>query len=491
MSIGASRAQLVRQLLTESLLLSGAGAALGLLLAIFGVETIYGLLPQQMGSVIDLNPQVNLRVLAFTAGAAVITGLLFGLAPALRVSSLQLTSALKDVAEGAGSTGGRFAGRALLVLQVAFSLVLLVMAGLFSRTLVNLNAIDPGFNPSGVLLFRIDPTLSGYRDERLTDLYQRMQDELAALPGVESATLSPFSLIAGRGSWRSMIPPDGSSDAKLRVHVHSVAPNFLDTMQIPIAFGRNLDPRDEETAPRVAVVNETFAREMFSSVNPVGQRFGFGATADIEIVGLSRDAKNNSLRDGILPTVYLPYAQGRRLRSMTFSIRTHGDPAAMIGTVRELVRGIDPNLPLFEVKTLEAQIDETLLQERQFAKLGAVLGSVALALSCIGLYGLLSNVVLRRTREFGIRRALGARASDVVALIMREMRLVGIGAALGIALAIGASRWIRSMLYGVETIDPVTLAGATFVLVSVSAIAAYIPARRAGRTDPLVALRAE
>ena len=491
LSMGATRLHLIRQLLTESLLLSGAGAALGLVLAFVGVEAAYGLLPAQMGSEVALDLQISPRVLGFTLLVTILTGILFGLAPAIRSSGMELTSALKDETGTTASGRRATAGRVLVVAQVALSLALLIVAGLFTRTLGNLHRIDPGFNADGLLLFRVDPRLSGYEGDELASLYGRMQDELTLLPGVRSATMSPFSLIAGRGSWTSLTPPDGPPDASVRVQIYSVAPNFLETMQIPLLAGRDLARRDGADATRVAVVNERFAREIFAGANPTGRMFGFGDTADVQVVGMSRDAKNHSLRDEILPTVYLPYLQRGRLRSMTFSLRTAGEPAALISAVRGVVRRIDPNLPLFEVKTLGDQIDETLLQERQFARLASLFGGIALALSCIGLYGLLSHAVVRRTREFGIRQALGAGRRDLTMLIMGELRLVVLGIVLGIGLSFAATRWIASMLYGLDANDPISLGAATLLLLAVATMAAYIPARRASRVDPMTALRFE
>jgi predicted permease len=493
LSVGASRGRLVRQLLTESLLLSGAGALLGMLLAAAGVEALFALLPWSPGQELVLEPGLNLRVLAFTAGVAAFTGVGFGLVPALRASGRRLAPAMKAVDDVQGPAGrARWSpGRLLLAGQVSLSLVLLVAAVLFARTLGNLRRIDPGFETGGVLTFRVDPTLNGYEGERLAGFYGELRRRVEALPNVEAATLSPFSLLAGRGSWTSLSPDDGVEREAERVHVHTVASNFLATMRVPLIAGRDLAERDQDPASRVAVINETFARRLFPSGGAVGRRFGFRGTQDIEIVGIARDAKNDRLTGEILPTVYLPYRQAPYLGSMTFSVRAAGDPRALVPAVRAVLRGLDADLPMFEVRTLDDRIDEAMLQQRQFARLAALFGLVALALCCIGIYGLLSHAVLRRTREFGIRQALGATRRSLTMLIMRELRLVLAGVALGAGLSLLATRWISNLLFGLEPGDPLSVGIAGALLLAVSALAAWIPARRAARVDPLVALRFE
>ncbi len=485
LALGASRLRLIRQLLTESLLLAALGGVLGLLLVYWSKGLLLTLLPTQSPLTLNLNP--DFRTLAFTAGVAVLTGLLFGLAPALRATRVDVMTTIKDNAGTASRARSRLS-KLLLVAQVALSLLLLIGAGLFVRTLRNLERVDLGFNRENVLLFRVDPTLNGYKEKRLASLYQQMLERIETVPGVRSVSLSSHPLISNSANIRSL-------DEKTYVYVQQVSPNFLETMEIPLAAGRNLRPQDDENAPKVMLVNQTLARLLFPDEDAVGKHYKLGGAkgTDYEIVGVARDAKHSNVRDQVPPTMYAPYAQNLKgLRQMSFEVRTAADPTAMAAAIRHAVQEVDSNIPLFNLKTQSEQVNETLAQERLFARLSSFFGVLALLLASIGLYGLMSYSVARRTHEIGIRMALGAQPGNVRWLVLREMlSMVVIGVAIGLPAAYAATKVISSMLFGLTATDPLTIATATLFLIGVSAIAGYLPARRASRVDPLVALRYE
>jgi predicted permease len=504
LALGASRGRLIRQLLTESVLLAMIGGAIGLIFASWGKDLLIGLLAGN-SSQFTLDLKLDARVLVFTTAVSALTGILFGLAPALRATRIDLTPMLKDSSRSA--TGGKSRlSKALLVAQVAMSLLLLIGAGLFVRTLFNLGRVNLGFNAENLLLFRIDPTLNGYKGAKLASLYDQMAERIQAVPGVSSVTISRHPLLSGSAAITSVTVPGGAeqSDEELRVYIQRVRPNFLATMEIPLKLGRELSAQDNENAPKVAIINETFARTYFPDANPIGKRFLFGKPGspsvgksgkgdEYEIVGVARDAKFSSVRGETPLTVYLPYLQNiNGLGQMSFEVRTAGDPAQLVASIREAAQSIDNNVPLFEVKTQAEQAEQSFAQERIFAKLSAFFGLLALLLACIGLYGIMSYGVARRTREIGIRMALGAEARNVLWLVMREtMILVLIGAAIGLPAALVATQLISSMLFGLTPTDPATVVFATIFMIGVAAFAGYLPARRASRVDPMVALRYE
>ena len=386
--------------------------------------------------------------------------------------------------------------RSLIVAQVAMSLLLLVTAGLFVRTLGNLKGVDAGFNRQSLLLFRIDPRLSGYEGSQMAALYGRILDRIRAIPGVRSATLSRHPLLSGSRRTSGIALQGRSMPAGVTnlVFVNLVEASFLETMEIPLLMGRGLSPRDDERAPKVAVINQTMAQKYFPGINPVGQRFGFGGpqnSGEVEIVGIARDAKYADLRSETPPTIYAPYFQEAPGQA-NCAVRVAGEPSTMIAAVREAVREIDQDLPLFNVKTQAAQIEQLLSQESLFARLSSFFGLVALVLACIGLYGVMSYGVARRTNEIGIRMALGAGQRDVVGMVMKEsMTPVVIGLAIGLLAALGVTRFIASMLFGLEANDPATVSLAALTMVAVSALAGYLPAQRASRVNPIEALRCE
>jgi predicted permease len=497
LALGASRARIVRQLFGESLLLAALGAGLGTWFAHWSRSLLVGL--RQFGgapAVLDL--PLDGRVLGFTIAVAAATAVLFGLAPAVRATRINLTAEFQGGARLLGDGGRSRLRQVLMVVQIALSLVLLVGAGLFVRTLRNLEHVNPGFNAQHLAVFRIDGSAAGYRQEPFDSLTARLQKRLEQIPGVSAATFSRVPLLAGTRSVRTVsvrgyTPPSG---VPMNVNINGLAPNFLDAMGIPLVLGRRFADTDDVAAHDVAIVNQTFARQVFGDQSPVGRRLTFGATptagaAEIEIVGVARDAKYTGLREAVPATVYLPAPQMPE-GTATYDVRTIADPAAIGSAIRAAVREIDPTLPVIDLRTEDEQIERLDSQERVFARLSAFFGVAAGILACVGLYGLMSFLVLRRTGEIGLRLALGARPSQVLRMILREsLMLVGLGIVLGLMLATGAGRSIQSMLFGLSSVDPLTYGFVAVVLVAVTLLASVQPARRATRIDPMTALRSE
>lgn len=503
LALGAGRTRLIRQLLTESVLLASAGGALGVLLSYWAS----GILLAFMSSGTDpitLHVTPGLRVLTFTASVSVLTGVLFGLAPALRGTRLSLTPSLKEGTDGAHRHGRRLRlglGKALVAAQVAMSLLLLMAAALFVRTLVNLQTQSFGFDRRNLLLFRLDPVQAGYQTDQLPAFYEELQRRLGGLPGVRSVSVSENTLING-GAWIDGIliqgytpkPADGS-DGQVTAWLNSVGPGFFHTMGIPVLLGRAIEARDRLSAPKVAVINQTLARLCFAGSSPVGHQlggFGGSKSSDFQIVGVVGDTKYGVLRDKVPPTVYIAYAQNPNPGPTSVEVRTMGDPKLWMSAVRGTVQSLDRNLPLLDLKTQTEQIEQATFQERVFARLSSFFGLLALLLACVGLYGMMSYAVVRRTNEIGTRMALGAERATILRMVLREsMTLAGLGIVLGLPAALAASRLIASMLYGLKPTDPLTIALATGILTAVSLLAGYWPARRASRVDPMVALRYE
>ena len=489
LSVGATRGRLIRQMLVESLLLASLGGAVGIAVAYWGKQ----LLPGAIGQLAPL----DWRVLAFTAVVVVLTGLVFGIAPALRTTRADISSVLKETSRSvAGSRS--VLGKSLLIVQVAISLVLVTGAFLFLRTLDNLRAVDVGFDPTNLVLFRVNPQLNGYNEQRSAALYQQLVERLGSLPGVRAATLSNPALLSGNVSSTSIFVQGRTYDAGVQqqdsINRLVVAPNFFDVMGIQLKLGRGLtESENDPKAPKVAIINEAAAKKYFPEGNPIGRRFGSSpeTSGQVEVVGVVRDAKYDSVRDEVPPTIYVAYRQ-TRMGTPTIAVRTAGDPLAFVGTVRETVRGIDPNLPMVDVSTQMEQVEERFAQERVFAQAYTLFGALALILAAVGLYGVMSYNVARRTNEIGIRLALGARREQVLGATMREsLVLVSIGVAIGVAIVFAASRFVASLLFGVPNNDAVSISLAIAVLGVVAAAAAYLPARRASLVDPMVALRNE
>jgi predicted permease len=485
-ALGATRGRLVRQLLTESLFLSALGGGLGLLVAGWGQPILQGVTEQ--------SSPLDWRVLAFVVAVSTTTGVLFGIAPALGATRPDVNAALKRNSRTVGRPGSRL-GKSLVVAQVTISLVLLVGAGLFLRTVQNLRRVDIGFNPHNVLLFQINPVLNRYDAEKRNPLYLEIEARLRAIGGVRAVAWSSPALMSPRRS-SSQIYVQGRTYPQRHgdpVSGAVVSPTFFDTMEIPLAAGRGFTERDTKNAPIVAIINERAARLYFPNESALGRRFGrtLHERGQIEIVGIVRDAKYNNVREAAPPTMYTPYQQGYS-GSMTFEVRTAADPLAAIPAVRDAVRAVDPNIPIINLTTQEAEVENRFKQERLFAQAGAAFGALALLVASVGLFGLMSYSVARRTNEIGIRMALGAERADVLQLVMREsMILVLAGVLLGVAGAMAASRQIASLLFGLAPADPMTIAAAIVAMMLLSSVAAYLPARRASRIDPIVALRYE
>jgi predicted permease len=485
-SLGATRTRLVRQLLTESLLLAAMGGALGVVVGGWGQQ----LLPGTAGRPAPL----DWRVFSFVFAIAGLTGIVFGIAPALRATRMNAATTLKDTSRSiAGSRS--VLSKSLLVLQVAISLVLLIAAGLFLRTLENLRNVDVGFNTRNLVLFRLNPSLNRYDDARAIALYDRLSERLRSGAGVRSVAFSNQQLLSGSVNTTSIFVEGRTyaQDQRESIHRLVVSPGFFDTMEMPLRSGRAFTARDDQAAPKVAILNETAVRTFFPNENPIGRHIGsrIETAGEREIVGVLRDAKYDSVRDAVPPTMYVPHLQNR-LGSAVFHVRTAGDPAGAVGAIREVVRQIDPDLPMMNVSTQVDEVEKRLSQERVFAQAYALFGALALLLASVGLFGLMSYSVAQRTNEIGIRMALGAQYHDVLRLVMSEsMMLVGGGVGLGLAAALAASRLVTSLLYGLAPTDLATILTAMSVLVIVSGVAGYLPARRAAKVDPLVALHYE
>jgi predicted permease len=509
LAVGAGRWRLIRQLLTESALLASVGGALGVLVAMWGNSALLALTDKDTGLVpsnVDLS--VNWRVLAFTLAASLLTGVLFGLAPAWRATNLDLTTALKQGRRTTGAVSRLSKG--LIVAQVALSLLLLVGAGVFLRTLRNLQSVNLGFNQENLLVFRLQPEQAGYKDERLLQFYQRLFERLDNLPGVRAATFGRVSLIARDNYFNGiLLPGEDEKTAPRRSTARQMArENYFETLEIPFLRGRGFTEQDDARAPQVAIVNQSFAREFFPDKDVLGQRITFRWNKHtVEIIGVVADNKYETQRKNIPPLLYTPWRQESAvIGQMHFSLRIVGDPAALAATVQQVVRELDNNLPVTEVSSQTARSQATLGQERLSARLLSFFGGLALLLAAIGPSGVLAYSVSQRTNEIGIRMALGAQTANVLRmLIWQGMKLVLLGLTVGAAIGYGLKRllagqsfergtWQARMmeqLYGVSVTDPLTIIAVALLLIVVALLACWIPARRATKVDPMVALRAE
>ncbi len=491
LSVGAGRLRVVRQLLTESVVLASLGGGLGVLFAIWGIRFLTLLLANN-GTNFAPHADLNWHVLGVAAALSLLTGILFGLAPALQSTRVDVISALKETR--ADKALGRVSlSHVLVVGQIALSLLMLVSAGLFVRTLRNLQSIDLGFNRDKLLLFQLNARQAGHRDPEILSFYDDLRKRFRLIPGVRNASLSDTSLIdAGFGEriGVSGAPPNPAN------RILTVGPAFFTTMQIPILAGRDFDERDRPGSLPVAVINEVFARNNFGDRNPLGRRLKLGGDRDpapreMEIVGVTRDARYGGITRDIPPVVYFPYDQGfPEPVQMVYALRTAGDPLALVNTVREIVHQTDARVPVSNVRTQVAEIDQTLNQEIVFAELCTAFAILALVIACVGLYGTVSYNVARRTGEIGIRIALGAQRSNVVRMVLRQVFvLAALGLAIGLPTALGTSRLVASFLYGMKPNDPLALALAVAILLCAALVAGLAPARRASRIDPMRALR--
>lgn len=495
LSMGAPRIRIVRQLLTESVLLGLLGGAAGLLIAKWIGSLLVVLSSGAPAQRAALSVQLDGRVFAFTAGISIVSGILFGLAPALRARRMDFYSALRQSANIPGSAGRRFlSGKILVGAQVALSLLLLIVAGLLVRTLWQLQRVDLGFNRDHLLLFEVQPGLNGYKATRLAGYYQELQRRIGAIPGVRSVGISQRGPIGdGWSQGRVEIPGYTLPGKGVPFYRHWVSPGFIETLEIPVVLGRILGPQDDSSSRRVVVVNQKFVREYFHGDNPLGHRFDAGSLKAV-IVGVVGDAKYGSLRNEAPPTAYLPYLQYSRdfPASMTFIVRTQDDPDMVGSMIQGEAAALDKDVPLIKMRTETEAIGQALFLERSFALVSGSFGVLALLLACIGLYGTMSYMVSRRSSEIGIRMALGAPRESILKMVLREtLQVVGAGIAAGIPLSLIGTRLLESRLFGLSPHDPGTILLATATILAVTIVAGFLPALRASRVNPVVALRCE
>jgi len=512
LAMGATRMRIVFQLLVESLALSVLGAAAGLALAYWADKALMAAyLPSDSGG-LKISTTPDLRILLFTLVVTVLTGVFFGLVPALQTTKPNVASTLKDEAAAVVGAGHGALRKSLVVAQVTLSLLLLIGAGLFTRSLGNLRDLGPGFPAQNLVGFEIDPSYNGYNVARQKVFYPELLDALASIPGVQSAGLASQRILEDN-EWDSSMTVEGfnppTPDAHPEPYMNEISPNYFATLAVPILNGRDFratdtgeikhrpeEPPDQGWAPATVMINESFAKKYFAGRNPVGLHIGFGSDpgtpTDMEVIGVVKDIKYTNLRDEIPPQAYVPYLASRYVGGMVIYVRTVGDPNVLMSAIRSKVRDLDANLPIFGMRTEEVQINDSLSAERMIASLSAVFGFLATLLAVIGLYGVMAYTVAQRTREVGIRMALGAAQGNVIWMVMREVLfLVVIGVVLGVPASLALSKLVQSQLFGLTPHDPSTLALATIALAFVACGAGYIPAWRASRLDPVRALRYE
>jgi predicted permease len=495
LALGAGRRNVIRQLLVESLMLAGIGGAAGLLVAAWAGDLLLSFVPQE-ASIRSFTTSPDLRVLAFNFAISIAAGLVFGLVPALQTTRPSLATTLKDQAGNVSGAVGQVRFRKVLVVaQIALSMLLLVGAGLFAHSLYNLKSLDPGFHAENLMAFSIDPSLNGYSQKRIQELYQRLQLEIAALPGVRAVSEAEVAALTGDSTIDSVVVEGykNKEGEDMNPNANWVGPGYFSTMGIPLIAGREFTEKDVLGAPKVGIINEKMAHYFFGIENPIGRHFGFEDKPDIEIVGVVRDTQTNkNLREEIPRFDYVPYMQDQSATEITFYVRTVQPPELMGNVLRREVQQMDSNLPVYNMKTMQTQVDQSLFTERLIAMLSAFFGLLATLLAAIGLYGVMAYTVARRTREIGIRMALGADRSKVVWLVMHDVALMAaIGIGIGLPGGIMLGRLVRAQLFGLAPTDPATLAAATAILAAVSLLAGYIPARRATSVDPTTALRYE
>jgi predicted permease len=509
-AVGASPRRLLRQLLTESCLISFAGGVLGVGVAYSIARTMLATIPAVLTWRGFPTPSIDLRVLLFSVGLSVFTGILFGIFPSLKASRPDLATSLKEQTAQSTSSGAAGLFRKVLVsAQVGMSVLLLITATLFGRTLLNLARMDLGLQTDHLLTFSIDPKRNRYEDQSALSFYEGLTEQLRALPGVKTLSSAWVPVVADYADTESISVDGAGSGAATtgEASYNGVGVDYFRTMGIQLVSGREFTPSDTRSAPKVAIVNEAFARHFFGSENPLGHRMTHGfsdwssdteigpggrPTTDIEIVGVVKNAKYTSVRDTVPHLFYVPYAQYQQQRELHFYLRTTSEPQQLAPLVRREVASLDSNLPIGSLKTMEAQIDENLFSERLLSGLTSLFAGLALLLSLIGLYGVLAYSVAQRTHEIGIRIALGAQPGRIARMVLAQgLRLAFTGVVIGLASSFVLTRLIASLLYGVSPTDPVTFSVVVLLLLVVAALASYLPARRAARLDPIQALRTE
>jgi predicted permease len=498
LALGASRLRLIRQLLTESVMLSMLGGTLGLLLAFWATDWMQGFIPVIPYTIaFDFSPDI--RALSFTLVVSVLTGVIFGLAPALQASNPDVVPVLKGETPTAGHGWRRLTLRNLLVIsQVALALVVLVCGALFIKSARNARAIDPGFTTSNVLAVSMNPSLLGYTEEQSKQFYRQLVERVEALPGVESASVSSLLPLGDSASSRGPVVAEGQQEPPLgnesvNILANFVGPKHFETLQTPLLAGRDFSWRDDQSAPAVIIVNETLAARYWPGESALGHRLRVGdeKTPYREVVGVAKDSKYRSIGENPKPYMYLPIMQNYR-PTLTLVARTAGDPAALVGGVRREVQALDPRLPIYDIKTMKEHMTYALWAIQMGASLSTAFGLLALLLAATGLYSVMAYSVSQRTREIGIRMALGAQASDVLKMVTRQgMTLALVGVGLGLTVTSVATRILSSLLYGVSATDLVIFVGIPMLLAAVALLACYIPARKATKVDPMVALRYE
>ena len=496
LSMGATRGQLVRQLLVESMVLSFAGGLAGVLLAIAMTRGLLALVPND-GNPLLISAQPDLRILLFSLLLTFLTGVIFGLVPALRASRPDLWTTLKDaVGSIAGSGGTLFLRKGLVTAQVALSFLLLFGAGLFVRSLHNLKAVDTGFRDlDNLVTFQVSPALNGYDAPRTVHFYEELLAHIRSLPGIKAAAFASVALLHA-DEWDSSTKVEGHQEKDgedMQAFMNSVSPGYFETMGIPIKEGRDFDRRDIKDNSKVAIVNERFARHFFGDKSAVGRHIGRGggpgAKLDTEIIGVVGDTLYEGPREGVRRQVFIPNWGNQ---GVAFYVRAGLGSTSAYASLRSEVKKLDASMPVYELKTLGGQLDETLLTERLVALLSAGFGLLATLLAAMGLYGVMAFVVARRTKELGVRMALGAQPASMIWLVMKDvLLLLVLGLAVGIPAAIALGRLVAAQLYGIKVNDPGIAGASVGVLIVVACLAGFIPAQRASRIDPILALRYE
>lgn len=500
LSLGAGRWRIVRQLLTESVLMALLGGLMGLFVAGFGIRFLTWLLANGQDD-FTLHARIDARILLFAIFVSVATGIVFGLAPAIQATKVDVTPALKE-SRSATPRLRRFGlsfglGHALLTCQIALSLLLVIAAGLFVTTLAKLHSVSVGFNKENLLVFSLNAAQAGYEGDRGTTFYESLRERFTTIPGVRAATMTDIPLVAGPSGSEGITIPGmpAPRDRGLSTNVILIGPSFFDMMQIRILLGRPVAERDTSNAPRVAVVNECFAKKFFVNRSPIGQHFAFGGEQPIQIVGVARDSLYSSLTSEVPPVAYIPWSQRPGfwfIGGMYYELRTPSNPLAFANTIRQIVHQANPLVPVADLRTQVNYIDSTIAPERTFASLCTCFGSLALLIACIGLYGTMAYAVARRTSEIGVRIALGAQRRRVIWMVLREVIILSLtGLAIGLAVAWQATHFVASFLFGVRANDLLVFGLSAAILMTCAVAAGYAPAWRASRINPVEALRHE